>query len=99
MLPLSEGGEIMSANMTCGGREWIPALVREVNQEEWIGCGRCYKVCGRNVLQLIDKPFDEDDDEFGDDMGNKVMFIADRDDCIGCGACARACVKQCYRHE
>ncbi len=84
---------------THGGRDWEPKYVVEINQKICLGCGRCYKVCGRNVLQLVDKPFEEDDDEFGDDMGNKVMSIASRDDCIGCGACARACVKNCYRHE
>lgn len=84
---------------TYGGRDWEPEFVVEIDQKNCLGCGRCYKVCGRNVLQLIDKPFHGDDDEFGDDMGNKVMSIADRDDCIGCRACARACVKNCYRHD
>lgn len=84
---------------TYGGNDWEPKFAAEINQNNCLGCGRCYKVCGRNVLQLIDKPFEEDDDEFGDDMGNKVMSIANRDDCIGCGACARACVKNCYRYD
>jgi len=26
------------------------------------------------------------------------MSIEDRDDCIGCEACARTCVKKCYTH-
>jgi formate hydrogenlyase subunit 6/NADH:ubiquinone oxidoreductase subunit I len=40
----------------------------------------------------------DDDDEFGDRMGNKVMSVKDRDDCIGCEACARICAKKCYTH-
>ena len=33
---------------------------------------------------MIEKPF-EGDNEYGDDMGNKVMSIMSREDCIGCG--------------
>jgi Nif-specific ferredoxin III len=84
-------------NLTCGGREWVPEFVVSIDHEKCIGCGRCYKVCGRGVLQLIEKPYDGDD-EYGDDMGNKVMAIRDKDDCIGCGACARTCTKKSYTH-
>jgi Nif-specific ferredoxin III len=83
---------------TYGGREWVPEFVLKIDLEKCLGCGRCYKVCARNVLALIDKPYDEEEDEFGDDMGNKVMTIVNRDDCIGCGACGRTCVKKCYTH-
>ena len=85
-------------HQTFGGKDWEPEYVSDINHENCLGCGRCYKVCGRNVLVPIDKPFDDDEDEFGDDMGNKVMSIDDKADCIGCGACARACVKKCYSH-
>ena len=51
------------------------------------------------MLSLVEKPFaGDDDDEFGDRMGNKVMSVKDRDDCIGCEACARICAKKCYTH-
>ncbi len=83
--------------LTCGGREWAPEFVLAIDQQRCIGCGRCFKACGRSVLELIDKPY-KGDDEFGDDMGNKVMSIKDKDDCIGCGACARTCTKKCYTH-
>ncbi|HEY5999120.1 MAG TPA: hypothetical protein VI078_07420 [bacterium] len=53
--------------------------------------------CGRTVLALIEKPF-AGEDEYGDAMGNKVMSVADRGDCIGCEACARACAKRCHTH-
>ena len=84
--------------LTFGGREWEPLFIESIDQEKCIGCGRCFKACGRKVLMLVEKPF-EGDDEFGDDMGNKVMSIADRDDCIGCGACGRACTKKCHSYE
>jgi len=88
----------MGTLKTKGGSDWTPMYVAAVDQEKCIGCGRCYKVCGRSVLSLIDKPFEDDEDEFGDDMCNKVMSIADADDCIGCEACARTCTKKCYTH-
>jgi Nif-specific ferredoxin III len=84
-------------SITCGGSEWTPQFVVSIDHEKCIGCGRCFKTCGRDVLELIEKPYDGDD-EYGDDMGNKVMAIKDRDGCIGCGACARTCTKKCYTH-
>lgn len=88
----------MGTCTTLGGRAWTPRYVVSVDQERCIGCGRCFKACGRAVLELTEKPFTGDEDEFGDRMGNKVMGIADRDDCIGCEACARICAKKCYSH-
>ena len=86
--------------VTRGGREWTPRFVVAVDPERCIGCGRCFKACGRAVLALVEKPCaDGDDDEFGDRMGNKVMSVQDRDDCIGCEACARICAKKCYTHS
>ncbi|MBI5189059.1 MAG: ferredoxin III, nif-specific [Nitrospirae bacterium] len=82
---------------TKGGKDWTPEYVVSIDHGRCIGCGRCFKVCGRSVLELVEKPFDGDD-EFGDDMGNKVMSVKDADDCIGCGACARTCTKKCYTH-
>ncbi|GAB4486236.1 MAG: ferredoxin III, nif-specific [Thermodesulfovibrionales bacterium] len=83
--------------MTRGGKEWTPRFIDSIDAAKCIGCGRCYKVCGRDVLELIEKPF-EGEDEFGDDMGNKVMSIACAENCIGCEACARACTKHCQTH-
>ncbi len=80
---------------TRGGKEWTPRYLESIDVEKCIGCGRCYKVCGRNVLELIEKPF-EGNDEFGDDMGNKVMSIAHPEDCIGCESCVRICIKKCH---
>ena len=88
----------MAKGVTCGGKEWSPQFILAIDHELCIGCGRCFKACGRGVLGLVEKPF-EGDDEFGDDMGNKVMSITNRDDCIGCGACGRTCTKRCHSYE
>ncbi len=87
----------MLTGRTYGGREWTPGFILSIDQERCIGCGRCYKACGRDVLALTEKPF-AGDDEYGDDMGNKVMSIRDKGGCIGCGACGRACAKRCHSY-
>jgi Nif-specific ferredoxin III len=50
------------------------------------------------VLQLrgLDEDGEFTDDE--DEYERKVMTIADRGNCIGCGACASVCAKHCYTH-
>ena len=82
---------------TRGGTQWRPRFLDSIDPDKCIGCGRCYKVCGRQVLELIEKPF-EGDDEYGDDMGNKVMSVANPDDCTGCEACNRTCTKRAHLH-
>lgn len=86
------------------GRSWIPRFVKAINQEKCIGCGRCFKVCGRDVLQLMGMDdegeliaVDGDDDD--DEYEKKVMTVANDVNCIGCEACARICPKKCYTHE
>ena len=82
---------------TRGGQTWTPRFLETIDANKCIGCGRCYKACSRGVLALIEKPF-EGDDEYGDDMGNKVMSVAHPENCIGCEACARTCTKRCQVH-
>ena len=92
----------MITGMTRGGSEWVPAFIVSLNQETCIGCGRCYKVCPRDVFELvereIDEDLDDDDDEFSDDT-SMVMAISNALDCIGCQACAKVCPKDCQTHE
>lgn len=90
--------EKVSRSFTRGGQPWTPHYLESIDHEKCIGCGRCYKVCSRSVLELIDKPFDGED-EYGDDMGNKVMSVANPDDCIGCEACTRVCSRKSHRHS
>ncbi|MEW5769485.1 MAG: ferredoxin III, nif-specific [Pseudomonadota bacterium] len=84
--------------ITLGGRAWTPAFVVSIDQKKCIGCGRCYKVCPREVLGLVDREEDEVDEDLDEDQMS-VMSITDALDCIGCGACARVCPKACYTHQ
>lgn len=88
------------------GRSWTPKFVRAINEEKCIGCGRCFRVCGRDVLQLkgvtedgeyVEVVLDDDDDE--GEYEKKVMTIANQMNCVGCEACAKICPKKCYDHE
>lgn len=87
------------------GRTWTPRFVQSIDQEKCIGCGRCFRVCGREVLQLVGIDEDgevialelgEDDD---DEYEKKVMTVANQMNCVGCEACAKICPKKCYTHE
>ena len=84
--------------LTRGGTHWTPQFVVEINQKVCIGCGRCYKVCPRDVLSLEDRDEDEMDEDLDDEEQMSVMTIKDALDCIGCGACGRVCPKNCYSH-
>ncbi|MBK7675726.1 MAG: ferredoxin III, nif-specific [Candidatus Accumulibacter sp.] len=89
---------------TRGGYEWVPQFVSFLDPKKCIGCGRCYKVCPRTVLDLVERSeqlladADDDDDQMDDDDEMMVMTIANGADCIGCGACGRVCPKDCYTY-
>jgi Nif-specific ferredoxin III len=90
--------------VTRGGTQWIPSFIMDLNQTNCIGCGRCFKVCPRDVFELIDRDdLDLDDDDFDDDGFDEapgmVMSLKDIQDCIGCEACSRVCPKKCLSHE
>ena len=65
--------------LTLGGTPWTPEFVTALDPKKCIGCGRCFKVCPRDVLDLIvrgeememddDEDYDEDDTASGDDAG------------------------------
>lgn len=87
--------------VTRGGTEWIPAFVVALDQSSCIGCGRCYKVCPRNVFELVEREDDDDDDYddgFSDDT-TMVMSLGNPLDCIGCEACSKVCPKDCHTHS
>ncbi|MGV7207093.1 ferredoxin III, nif-specific [Oxalobacteraceae bacterium A2-2] len=86
-----------------GGELWTPQFVGSINEDKCIGCGRCFKVCGRGVLELVGIGEDGERislDPDGDDeeYEKKVMTVAHREHCVGCEACARICPKKCYSH-
>jgi Nif-specific ferredoxin III len=87
-----------------GGELWTPKFVKQINEEKCIGCGRCFKVCARDVLELVGLNeegerihVDPDDDE-DEEYEKKVMTIAKQENCIGCEACSKICPKKCYTH-
>lgn len=84
---------------TKDGRSWEPRFLLAIDPKTCIGCGRCYKVCGQNVLTLMGL---NDDGELcdveDDDVDRKVMGLADAGACIGCGACAKVCPANCQTH-
>ena len=87
--------------LTFSQATWTPKFVQEIDQDRCIGCGRCFKACGRNVLQL--KALNEDgefvEDEEDEEIERKVMTIVHSEYCIGCQACSRVCPKNCYTHS
>lgn len=103
----------MITGVTRGGEVYTPAFVMDIDQASCIGCGRCFKVCPRDVFDLIDRDEvegleaadDYDDDDYGDDDDGfsddtaMVMSLKNAMDCIGCGSCARICPKKCFTHE
>ena len=86
----------MITGLTKGGAEWTPQFAIELDQAKCIGCGRCYKVCPRDVLDLVERELDDDNDDEDDNM--MVMSLANPSDCIGCGSCGRVCPKDCYTY-
>jgi len=86
--------------LTFGGKTWTPKFVQEIDKDKCIGCGRCIKVCGHNVLSL--KALNEEgefvEDEDDEEIERKVMAVLHAEDCIGCEACSRICPKNCYSH-
>lgn len=90
------------------GRSWTPKFVQQIAEEKCIGCGRCFRVCGRDVLQMVGLTEEgervpvvscagEDDDD--DEYERKIMTIANQLNCVGCEACAKICPKKCYTHS
>jgi Nif-specific ferredoxin III len=90
-----------------GGRVWEPRFAQSIDEAKCIGCGRCVKVCGREVLQLVGltsegeripvsaEPDDDADDE---EYERKIMTIANGGNCVGCEACMKICPKKCFTH-
>lgn len=86
------------------GKTWTPTFVQSINEAKCIGCGRCFRVCPRGVLELVGLDdegervvLDPDGDE-EEEYEKKVMTIAHQELCIGCTACSKICPKKCYTH-
>ena len=87
--------------LTFGGKTWTPKFAQSIDAETCIGCGRCFKICGHNVLSLraLNEEGEFVDDEDDDEIERKVMVVAHAENCVGCEACARICPKNCYTHS
>jgi Nif-specific ferredoxin III len=84
---------------TRNGTQWIPRYADAIDHSKCIGCGRCFKVCSRDVLAM--KGITEEGewvDALDDEAERKVMTIAAPGNCIGCEACSKVCPKDCYTH-
>jgi Nif-specific ferredoxin III len=71
--------------------EYTPQFITAIDDENCIGCGRCFKVCAHDVLA-----FEEVDE---DDSAKMFMTVANSGNCIGCQACGRTCTKKCFSFE
>lgn len=82
------------------GRPWQPSYLLQIDPNTCIGCGRCFKACGRSVMDM--KGITEDGQLVGldddDEIERKIMTVVDPGACIGCAACSRVCPKGCQTH-
>jgi Nif-specific ferredoxin III len=87
---------------TRDGTPWEPAYLVAIDGERCIGCGRCFKVCSRSVMQLMGVTEDDElvacNDDEDEEFERKVMVLDNPGNCIGCGACSRVCPKNCQTH-
>ena len=87
--------------LTLNGTPWTPEFATALDPKKCTGCGRCFKVCPRDVLDLIDRGEDMEieDEDYDEDDTASVMMLKNPGDCIGCGACGRVCPKGCYSYS
>ncbi|MDR3495945.1 MAG: ferredoxin III, nif-specific [Ancalomicrobiaceae bacterium] len=97
----------MADFFTRDGSEWMPDYLIAIDDKTCIGCGRCYKVCSRDVMglygvdedgEILGKVTDDDDDDFDGELNRKIMVVDNQGACIGCAACFRVCPKTCQVH-
>jgi Nif-specific ferredoxin III len=101
----------MTIYATRDGTPWEPVYLTAIDATKCIGCGRCFKVCSREVMHLYGlneddevlgkvefNEDDDDEDDFDGELVRKIMILDSSGSCIGCGACARVCPKACQTH-
>jgi len=97
----------MTDYTTRDGSRWMPEYLTAINAETCIGCGRCFKVCSRDVMHLygvddegeiLGQCVEGEDEDFDGELNRMIMVVDKAGACIGCGACARVCPKACQTH-
>ena len=89
------------------GQPWEPEYLTAIDGDVCIGCGRCFKVCSREVMHLMGVDENgklvacslDDDEDDEEEFVRKVMVLDNAGGCIGCGACGRVCPKNYQTHE
>ena len=90
--------------LTLDGKAWEPRYISAIDPGRCIGCGRCFKTCSRDVLDLVEyepdeEGYNDDYDDFEDDEQRMVMVVANAGHCIGCEACSKVCSKKSISHQ
>ena len=95
------------AYTTRDGSAWMPEYLTRIDAATCIGCGRCFKVCSRDVMhlhgvdeagQVLGRVEEGEDEDFDGELNRMIMIVDHAGACIGCGACARVCPKNCQTH-
>lgn len=84
-----------SASYRKNGTQYSPEYIESLSPEKCLGCGRCYKVCGEKVFELVERTELEIEDDDYEDEGAMVMSVTNDGNCIGCKACSRVCPRDC----
>lgn len=70
-------GDTYVTGINRGGMAWVPQFVQGIDRDRCIGCGRCFKVCGRDVFELLSYTDEEDTEKM-------VMTVAVGENCGLC---------------
>jgi len=76
-------------SITKAGNIWVPQFIESLDQQNCVGCGRCYKACTRQVIEIVTRQPTK-----GKATVERVARIAHPGECIGDAACEAACPRK-----